>query len=243
MTRLRLDELLVTRGLYPTRSRARDAILRGTVAVNGVPAVKPSQSCANDCDIALADPARAYVSRGALKLIHALDHFDIDVRGCDAVDIGVSTGGFTQVLLERGAQRILAIDVGHGQLDPGLAEDPRVDFLEGVNARDFAYGDRSPGIIVCDVSFISLKLALPNALTAAKPGARLVALIKPQFEAGRAALGKGGIVGDPTIHDAVCRDISRWLEDHAWKVLGIVPSPLPGGDGNLEFLIAAERPC
>jgi 23S rRNA (cytidine1920-2'-O)/16S rRNA (cytidine1409-2'-O)-methyltransferase len=241
--RFRLDELLVTRGLYPSRSRARDAILRGTVTVCGRLATKPAALYAEDCELTIADAARAYVSRAALKLIHALDHFSIDVRNGVAVDIGASTGGFTQVLLERGALHVLAIDVGHGQFDPSLAKDSRIELLEGVNARDFDFAGRQPNIIVADVSFISLKLVLPNALAAAKPGARLIALIKPQFEAGRAALGKGGIVNDPAIHEAVCRDLSQWLETQMWKVLGLTPSPLPGGDGNIEFLIAAEKPC
>lgn len=238
--RQRLDELLVARGFYPSRSRARDAVLRGTVRIEGVPASKPAQMVSADAAITLADEAQRYVSRAALKLKHGLEHFGIGATGCHALDIGASTGGFTQVLLEHGAVHVTAIDVGHGQM---MIEDPRVTLIEGLNARDLArqHLAHPVDLIVCDVSFISLRLALPNALTLAEPGAVLVALIKPQFEVGREALGKGGIVSDSAEHQRVCGEISDFLASHGWTVLGVAPSPIAGGDGNAEFLIAARN--
>ncbi len=244
MSRKRLDEALVARGLYASRSRAGEAIRRGVVRVSGRVAQKPGAQVGDDDVIAVDDPARDLVSRAGLKLTAALDHFAVDVTGLDALDIGASTGGFTQVLLERGAARVAALDVGHGQLAAPLRADPRVTVLEGRNARDLAPGDLPfrPALIVADVSFISLKIALPPALGLARPGARLIALVKPQFEAGRAALGKGGVVRDAGVHEAVCRDLSRWLEeDQGWRVEGLIPSPIEGGDGNREFLISAVK--
>ena len=245
MTRQRLDEALVVRGHYASRSRARDAILRGTVKIAGLPAEKPGQPVDKDAVIEIDDRARAYVSRAALKLIHGLDHFGLSPLGCYALDIGASTGGFTQVLLERGAKHVVAIDVGHGQLDAGLNSDPRVTPIEGLNGRYLTAQHLTEPLefIVCDVSFISLTLALPNAMTLAAPGARLVALIKPQFEAGREGLDKNGVVRDATVHEEVCRKIAGWLGEQGWRVTGLVPSPVAGGDGNAEFLIAAEKPC
>jgi len=244
VTRHRLDDELVRRGLYPSRSRARDAILRGTVMVDGVTAARPAQSVIAASQIAIADAARTYVSRAALKLKHALHTFGIAARNLRALDIGASTGGFTQVLLEEGAAHVTAIDVGHGQMAPQLVSDPRVTLIEGLNARDLeaTHLEGPIDLIVCDVSFISLKLALPKALALAGPGARLVALIKPQFEVGRDALGKGGLVTDPAEHDRVCRDIAAFVDAQGWTVLGLVPSPVTGGDGNREFLIAARKP-
>ena len=194
----RLDLALVERGLAPTRARARDAILRGHVRVNGTPAAKPAQTVPRDAEIRLDDPAARYVSRGALKLVAALDHFGYAADGRTALDIGASTGGFTQVLLERGARKVFAVDVGHGQLDPALADDARVVSREKLNARDLTPGGhrRAGGAIVADVSFISLRLVLPPALALATGDAWGVFLVKPQFEVGRAALGKGGIVRD-----------------------------------------------
>jgi 23S rRNA (cytidine1920-2'-O)/16S rRNA (cytidine1409-2'-O)-methyltransferase len=243
LTRVRLDEALVARGFYPTRSRARDAIKRGTVTVDGETASKPAQNVTDDAAIAIADQARAYVSRAALKLTHALDHFALTPEGLHCLDIGASTGGFSEVLLERGARHVTAIDVGHGQLAPALAREPRISPWEGLNARDLEpLHLKAPlQFIVCDVSFISLKLALPRALDLAAPGARLVALIKPQFEAGRAALGRDGVVKDELIHRQVCDDIASWLKARGWSVIGLLRSPLQGGSGNREFLIAAEK--
>ncbi|WP_119271549.1 TlyA family RNA methyltransferase [Taklimakanibacter deserti] len=243
MTRTRLDEALVARGLYQTRSRARDAIKRGTVTVDGLIVTKPAQPVADDAVIAIADAARAYVSRAALKLKHALGHFGLSPQGLHCLDIGASTGGFSEVLLEHGARHVTAIDVGHGQFVRALSHDPRVTLWEGLNARDLAPQHvRKPlQFIVCDVSFISLKLALPRALDLAAPGARLMALIKPQFEAGRAALGRDGVVKDELVHRQICDDIASWLRVRDWSVIGLEPSPLAGGSGNREFLIAAEK--
>lgn len=243
MTRTRLDEALVGRGLYPTRSRARDAIKRGTVTVDGATVTKPAQFVTDQAVIALADAARAYVSRAALKLKYALDHFALSPMGLHCLDIGASTGGFSEVLLERGALHVSAIDVGHDQFAASLRADPRITLWEGLNARDLTHAHvKGPlELIVCDVSFISLKLALPAALDLVVTGARLVALIKPQFEAGREALGRDGIVRSETLHQEICDDIASWLKDRGWDVIGLVPSPLKGGSGNSEFLIAAEK--
>lgn len=243
MTRKRLDEALVGRGLYPTRSRARDAIKRGTVAVDGAVVTKPAQLVTDEAIIGLADAASAYVSRAALKLKYALDHFALSPQDLNCLDIGASTGGFSEVLLERGALHVSAIDVGHDQFASSLRGDPRITLWEGLNARDLTREHvREPlQLIVCDVSFISLKLALPAALDLAVTGARLVALIKPQFEAGREALGRDGIVRSETLRQQICDDIASWLKGRRWDVIGLVPSPLKGGSGNSEFLIAAEK--
>lgn len=243
--RLRLDELLVRRGLFASRSRARDAITRGAVVVNGVAAAKPGQATVETAEIAVDDPARAYVSRAALKLVAGLDAFGIDPAGLHALDIGASTGGFTQVLMERGAAHVVAVDVGHGQLGPALAADPRVTSLEKLNARDLDashLGAVRPGLVVSDVSFISLKLALPPALDLAAPGARCVLLVKPQFEAGREAIGKGGLLRDPAMGEQIARDLEAWLDAlPGWRALGFVPSPIEGGDGNREFLLSGVK--
>ncbi|TIO31213.1 TlyA family RNA methyltransferase [Mesorhizobium sp.] len=243
--RQRLDELLLARGLFPSRSRARDAIERGTVTVDGTLARKPGQTVLADCLIAIDDPAQGYVSRAALKLIAGLDHFGLDPAGCEALDIGASTGGFTQVLLERGAAHVTAIDVGHGQMHPDIVGDPRVTDIEGLNARDLSAADlagRIPDFIVCDVSFISLKLALPPALAIAKDGARAVFLVKPQFEAGREAIGKGGLLKDPYDAARVAGLLQDWLDGvPGWRSLGLHLSPIEGGDGSREFLLAGIK--
>lgn len=242
--RLRLDQLLVARGLAATRSRARDAILRGAVSVGGVLADRPGVTVGTDAEIAIDDDARRYVSRGALKLAAALDRFGFSPLGRIALDIGASTGGFTEVLLERGAERVFAVDVGHDQLHPRLRADRRVEPLEGTNARDLTRDQVpvSPAALVADVSFISLRLALPAALDLAAPGAWLVALVKPQFEAGRDAVGKGGIVRDAALAQSCVADIAKWLgEQPGWRVEGILPSPIAGGDGNREYLVGAQR--
>jgi 23S rRNA (cytidine1920-2'-O)/16S rRNA (cytidine1409-2'-O)-methyltransferase len=240
----RLDRYLVSRGFFSTRARARDAILRGAVEVDGIGVAKPSRQVADDSTIVIRDAARPYVSRAALKLRHALDHFGVEVKGRLCLDIGASTGGFTQVLLERGARRVIAIDVGHGQLAPVLRDDPRVLLLEGLNARELRAADlpERPDLLVCDVSFISLKLVLPPALALARPGAFLIALIKPQFEAGREAVAGSGIIRDVAIHRNICDEITHWLAAvPGWHVIGLVASPVMGADGNAEFLIAAEK--
>ena len=238
---LRLDKVLLSRGLVGTRSRARDLIVRGAVAVDGAVETKPGALVQEDAPIVLLEDAD-YVSRGSLKLIAALDAFGFDPAGRHALDVGASTGGFTEVLLRRGAAHVVAVDVGHGQLHPKLAGDPRVTHHEGRDARTLTQADvRTPvEAVVADVSFISLEKALPAALALASPGAWLVALIKPQFEAGRDAVGKGGIVRDAAVRDAQAEKIAVWIAGHAgWRVAGLIPSPVVGGSGNQEFLIGA----
>lgn len=242
---MRLDEALVARGLFSSRSRARDAILRGTVTVDGRGETKPALAVPATAAIAVADPAQRYVSRAALKLVAALDGFGLDPAGRTALDVGASTGGFTQVLLERGAGHVVALDVGHGQLHDSLRADPRVTVREGLNARDLTVSDLAghrPDMLVSDVSFISLKLALPPALDLAAPGAPGVFLVKPQFEAGRAAIGKGGLLRDPADGPRVADDLAGWLgRQPGWRTLGLLPSPIAGGDGNREFLLAGVK--
>ena len=240
MSKLRLDEALVARGLYTSRARARDAVLRGTVLVNGEPARKPSQNIYPEAELSVADLAQAYVSRAALKLITALDHFSIPVKGRVALDIGASTGGFTQVLLERDARLVIAIEVGHGQM---ALEDERIRLHEGVNARDLTRAEvpEDVGLVVVDVSFIPLHIALMPALDLVAEGAHLVALIKPQFEVGREGVGKGGMVKDEAAHEKVCTDVAAFVAEQGWRVLGVINSPMDGGDGNAEFLLAAAK--
>lgn len=244
MSKTRLDSLLVERGFFVSRSRAADAIKRGHVTFNGVVAEKPGQRTDKTSHISISDPAAAYVSRAALKLACALDHFKVDVTGAFAADIGASTGGFSQVLLERGAQRIYAVDVGHDQLAKSLCDDARIVSMEGMNARHLTTDHFPEGVdlIVSDVSFISLKLALPPVLQLAEPKAQLIALIKPQFEVGRGNLGKGGIVRDQHLRQSVIADISTWLADEMkWKVSGVIASPVSGSDGNEETLVHAIK--
>jgi len=207
---------------------------------------KPGQAIAADAPLDLRGASSPYVSRGGVKLAHGLDHFGIDPMGMVALDVGASTGGFTDVLLRRGARRVYAVDVGHGQLDWQLRNDPRVVVLERTNARHLSQNSIPEPIdlVVCDASFISLRLVLPAALQLTRPGACLVALIKPQFEVGRGQVGKGGVVRDPALHEQVCAEIARWLgEAQGWQVQGITLSPITGPKGNREFLIAARRPA
>jgi 23S rRNA (cytidine1920-2'-O)/16S rRNA (cytidine1409-2'-O)-methyltransferase len=241
---MRLDQFLVSRGFFSTRSRARDAIIRGAVEVDGKDVSKPSQTVTGEAVVRIHGGEGHYVSRAAIKLKHALDHFRLAANVDLALDLGSSTGGFVQVLLERGAACVVAVDVGHGQLAPELRSNPRIVLLEGLNARDLKsqHLPGCPEFISCDVSFISLKLALPPALELACPGAKLIALIKPQFEAGRDAIAGSGIIRDARVHEGVCQDIAGWLSRQPhWRVLGVTPSPVLGGDGNREFLIAAEK--
>jgi 23S rRNA (cytidine1920-2'-O)/16S rRNA (cytidine1409-2'-O)-methyltransferase len=239
--RQRADRLLVERGLFASRAKAQAAIAAGLVIANDVTVRKASETIAVDASLR-ATPAYPYVSRGGVKLAAALDHFGFDPRGRVCLDVGASTGGFTQVLLERGAKHLYAIDVGRGQLHESLRARPEVVSLEETDIRTFSPArlDTMPDLIVVDVSFISLKLTLPAALALAKMPAQLVALIKPQFEAGRAAVKKG-IVRDPAVHAAVCNDISAFVASLGWRVLGIIPSPIAGGDGNAEFLLGAAH--
>ncbi|MBX3501859.1 MAG: TlyA family RNA methyltransferase [Alphaproteobacteria bacterium] len=242
--RRRLDRALVTRGLVRSRAEAHRAIEAGLVTVAGRAAGKASEMVGDDEAIVLVAGVHPYVSRGGLKLAHALDHFGIAAAGRLALDVGASTGGFTDVLLRRGARKIYAVDVGHGQLDASLRDDPRVVSLERLNVReiDATHVPEPVGLIVCDVSFIGLRVALPAALALAAPGADLVALIKPQFEVGPSRVGKGGIVRDAVLHEEACSTIRDWLGARpGWSVRGIVDSPIEGGDGNREFLIAAWR--
>ena len=243
--RLRLDELLVRRGAFQTRSRARDAIERGTVVVDGAVASKPGQQVAGHVAIVVEDPAQRYVSRAALKLAAGLDHFGIHPSGRVSLDIGASTGGFTQILLERGATRVFAVDVGHGQLHADLRGNPCVTSLEGLNARDLTIADLDglhPAFLVSDVSFISLRLALPRALDLAAPGCMGVFLVKPQFEAGRAALGKGGILRNADDGPRIAGELHAWMNDQpGWRALGWTRSPILGGDGNREFLLGGVK--
>ena len=243
---IRLDQLLLNAGLVASRSRARDAISRGTVRVNGRTVTKPSSTFPANATIEIDDPAQAYVSRAALKLKAALDAFSLDPTGLDCLDIGASTGGFTDVLLERGANHVIAVDVGHDQLHPRLREDERITNYEGLNARvldEDHLEDREIAVVVSDVSFISLKLALPPALGFAEPGAFCVLLVKPQFEAGREAISKAGLLKDPESAPAVAAELERWLvEEMGWTSLGLIPSPIAGGDGNVEFLLGGRKP-
>ncbi|MCX2723713.1 TlyA family RNA methyltransferase [Roseibium salinum] len=244
MSRQRLDQHLVDTGLFPSRARARDAVLRGTVKLEGAVCTKPSQKVGADASVSVADPASGYVSRAALKLIEGLSRFAVDPSGRICLDIGASTGGFTQVLLERGAARVHAIDVGHDQLHESLRRHPGVVAQDGLNARDLTTehlgGDR-PDLLVSDVSFISLKLALPPALEIAAPGAEGVFLVKPQFEAGKDRIGKGGLV-DPAIAAETANDLQAWLGAVPdWQVGEFVPSPVKGGDGNAEWLLYGKK--
>jgi 23S rRNA (cytidine1920-2'-O)/16S rRNA (cytidine1409-2'-O)-methyltransferase len=244
MAKRRLDVLLVERGLAETRMRAQAMVLAGLVWSEGRRLDKPGISLAEDTPLELMGRDHPWVSRGGVKLAHALEHFAIDVAGAVALDIGASTGGFTDVLLSGGAQRVYAIDVGHGQLAWKLRQDPRVVLRERQNARYLTRAEvpEPPDLIVCDASFIGLETVLPAALALAAPSARLVALIKPQFEVGKGRVGKGGVVRDSALHREVCARIAAWLgAQPGWQVDGITESPIRGPEGNVEFLIAARR--
>jgi 23S rRNA (cytidine1920-2'-O)/16S rRNA (cytidine1409-2'-O)-methyltransferase len=239
-TRQRADRLLVERGLFESRAKAQAAIEAGLVIANDVVVRKASEEIAIDARLS-ASAAHPYVSRGGVKLAAALDHFKVDARGRVCLDVGASTGGFTQVLLQRGARRVYAVDVGRGQLHASLRTRSEVVSLEETDIRSLspARFDPVPDLVVVDVSFISLKLVLPPAVALVKRPAQLVALIKPQFEAGRSALKKG-VVRDEAVRQAVCDEIAEFVRSLGWTVLGVVPSPIQGGDGNVEFLLAAE---
>ncbi len=240
----RLDLALVARGLVATRAKARDLIARGEVRVDGEIAQKAAMNVREGQIVAVDEQAAAQVSRGAVKLVAALDHFRLDPAGRIALDLGASTGGFTQVLLERGAARVYAVDVGKGQLHASLADDPRVVALEECDARklDGAMVPEPISAIVADVSFISLRKVLPAALALAEPGCWVVALVKPQFEVGREGVGKGGIVRNASLREQALMDVRGWLATReAWTVMGTMPSPIEGGSGNVEFLLAAVR--
>lgn len=242
MTRKRIDLLLVERGLFDSRARARAAIEAGLVSANGKAVTRPSDMMDDDADI-IATPAHPWVGRGGLKLDHALTLWPVVVEVRTVLDVGASTGGFTQVCLSRGAARVYAVDVGRGQLHPTLASDPRVVELSGTDARllDANLIPTPPDVIVTDVSFIALAKALPAALALAGEGAELVALVKPQFEVGRERVGKGGLVKDEAARAGALADVVAWLESIDWRVLATADSPVTGGDGNREFLLRAVR--
>tara|TARA_R110000787_G_scaffold19874_16_gene59206 strand:+ start:17521 stop:18282 length:762 start_codon:yes stop_codon:yes gene_type:complete len=239
----RLDQLLVDRGLVESRTRAQALIMAGVVFSDEKKLEKAGQQVRDDIALDVRGQDHPWVSRGGLKLAHGLEDFGIDPAGMIAIDVGASTGGFTDVLLQSGATKVYAVDVGHGQLAWKLRSDDRVIVLEKTNAR-YLTDEQIPepaDIVVCDASFISLKTVLPAVLALAKPGAYLVALIKPQFEAGRALVGSGGVVRDPDVHAAVCEDIRAWLAGRdGWTVLGITESPIKGPEGNIEFLIGGS---
>jgi 23S rRNA (cytidine1920-2'-O)/16S rRNA (cytidine1409-2'-O)-methyltransferase len=240
----RVDQLLVERGLVETRARAQAVILAGEVWSGGKRLDKAGLRLADDAPLEVKARDHPYVSRGGIKLDHGLTHFGIDPKDKVALDIGASTGGFTDVLLSRGAKKTFAVDVGHGQLAWKLRQDPRVMVLERVNAR-YLTKEQIPepvDLIVCDASFIGLETVLPAPLALAASNAELVALIKPQFEVGKGRVGHGGVVRDPTLHEEVCARISVWLgKQPGWQVLGITESPIRGPDGNIEFLIGARH--
>ena len=239
----RLDTMLVERGLVPSRSRALDLIRRGFVSVDGKPQTKAGLVVAGDAEIALAAATPGYVSRGAEKLAAALDHFGFDCLGRFALDIGASTGGFTEVLLQRGAAHVTAVDVGRAQLHATLRGNTRVTVREATDARTLMAADfgQPPSALVADVSFISLEKALPRALALAHDNAWLTALIKPQFEVGRDHVGKGGIVRDVEVARGAVARVAAWLASVGWRPVGTMASPITGGDGNQEYLIGALK--
>ena len=242
MQRLRADLLLVERGLFDSRAKARAAIEAGTVIADGEVVQRPSQLLAADVAIA-AEPAHPWVSRAGLKLDHALSIWPVAVSGRAALDVGASTGGFTQVLLARGAVRVHAVDVGHGQLHPSLKADPRVADVEGLDARDLtpALLPEPPGLIVCDASFIGLAKVLAVPLSLAAADADLIALVKPQFEVGPQGVGKGGMVRDAQARADAVTAVAAWLESCSWPVQAEAESPILGGEGAREHLIWARR--
>jgi 23S rRNA (cytidine1920-2'-O)/16S rRNA (cytidine1409-2'-O)-methyltransferase len=238
VTRIRLDQLVVERGLAPSRERARALILAGQVTVNDRPATKAGTAVDDQSAVALVTPDHPYAGRGGLKLAHALDTFHIEVRGRECLDIGASTGGFTDVLLQRGAVRVVALDVGHGQLDWKLRNDERVVVIEHFNARHLTLADLPTpvDIVTIDVSFISLRQIFPVVTPVLRPGADIVALVKPQFEAGRTEVRKG-IIRDPAIHSRVLEEVTAAGAEVGLSRVASTPSPITGQKGNVEFLV------
>jgi 23S rRNA (cytidine1920-2'-O)/16S rRNA (cytidine1409-2'-O)-methyltransferase len=241
--KIRADQLLVSCGLAESRSRAQALIMAGAVFSGERKIAKAGDMLAEDAALEVRGKDHPWVSRGGIKLDHGLAHFGFDVRGAVALDIGSSTGGFTDVLLSRGAARVYAVDVGTNQLAWKLRQDPRVIVHEQTNARTLTREiiPEPVDIIVCDASFISLTKVLSAALELAKPGAKLVALVKPQFEAGRVEVGKGGVVRDPAVHQRVCDEAGAWVVSQGWRVIGVAESPITGPEGNREFLLGAEK--
>jgi 23S rRNA (cytidine1920-2'-O)/16S rRNA (cytidine1409-2'-O)-methyltransferase len=240
----RADQALVDRGLVDTRSKAQALIIAGKVFSGEKRIDKPGQPIAADTPLAVKGQDHPWVSRGGIKLAHAIQHFSLVPEGRTCLDVGASTGGFTDVLLQHGAAKVYAVDVGHGQLAWSLRNDARVVVLERTNARHLT-AEQVPdpiGALVCDASFIGLRTVLPAAIALCAPGAWAAALIKPQFEAGPDQVGKGGVVRDPAVHEVVCETIRDWWSGiPGWRVLGIDPSPITGPEGNREFLIAAVK--
>ena len=243
MAKQRIDQLLVSRGLAESRARAQALVMAGLVFVGERKVDKPGQQVAEDTEIDVRGRDHPWVGRGGVKLAHAIDRFGLDPKGAVAMDIGSSTGGFTEVLLENGADHVFAVDVGTNQLAWKLRQDPRVTVLEQTNARALttAQIDRPCDWVVCDASFIGLAKVLEVPLCLAAPQCTLVALIKPQFEVRREEVGKGGIVRDPGLHHRVCGEVTAWLEGGGWRILGVTESPITGTEGNVEFLVAARR--
>ncbi len=243
MTKTRADLLLVAQGLAESRTRAQALILAGNVFVGDRRVAKAGDLLADDVILTVKGRDHPWASRGGVKLAHGLEHFGFDVTGAIGLDVGSSTGGFTDVLLTKGAAKVYAIDVGTNQLAWKLRSDDRVIVHEQTNARDLTREivPEPVDIIVCDASFIGIAKVLDAALDLARPGARLIALVKPQFEAGRGEVGKGGVVRDPTIHQRVCDETTAWVESKGWHVLGIATSPITGPEGNVEFLLGAVR--
>jgi 23S rRNA (cytidine1920-2'-O)/16S rRNA (cytidine1409-2'-O)-methyltransferase len=233
----------VARGLAESRTRAQALIMAGAVFAGERKLAKAGELLAEDAALEVRGKDHPWVSRGGIKLDHGLTHFGFDVAGAMALDVGSSTGGFTDVLLSRGAAKVYAVDVGTNQLAWKIRQDPRVIVHEQTNARslDGTIVREAVDVVVCDASFISLAKVLEAPLRLAKPGAKLVALIKPQFEAGRAEVGKGGVVRDPEVHERVCAEAKGWVETQGWTVLGITPSPITGPEGNIEFLLGAQK--
>ena len=243
MGRIRADQLLVSRGLAESRTRAQALIMAGAVFSGERKLAKAGDMLAEDTPLEVRGKDHPWVSRGGIKLDHGVAHFGFDVTGAVALDVGSSTGGFTDVLLSRGAKKVYAVDVGTNQLAWKLRQDPRVIVHEQTNARglDDSIVPEPVDIVVCDASFISLAKVLEAALKLAKPRAKLVALVKPQFEAGRDEVGKGGVVRDPAVHERVCGAASDWVQAQGWQVVGITESPITGPEGNIEFLLGAVK--
>lgn len=244
MAKVRADQQLLAQGLAETRARAQALIIGGKVLLGSKRVDKPGQQLPEGSVLSLKEKDHPWVSRGGLKLDHALTHFNWDIEGSIVVDVGASTGGFTHVALTKGARHVYAVDVGHGQLDWRLRNDDRVTVLEKTNARYLTSQQisQTPDLIVCDASFISLKSVLPASMELLAPSGRMIALIKPQFEVGKGEVGKGGVVRDPAQHERVCDEILAWLtHSQAWDVSGIAQSPITGPKGNIEFLIAAQK--
>ncbi|GGO99198.1 TlyA family RNA methyltransferase [Stakelama pacifica] len=242
MAKIRADQLLVERGLVESRTRAQALIMAGTVFSGERKIDKPGQQLPPDAALEVRGRDHPWVSRGGIKLAHGLESFGVDPTGAVAIDVGSSTGGFTDVLLTNGAARVYAVDSGTNQLAWKLRQDERVIVHEQTSARILteAHIPEPVDLVVCDASFIGLAKVLERPLSFARPGARLIALIKPQFEAGREEVGKGGVVRDPEVHQRVCEEVRDWLTSTGWRVEGVVQSPITGPEGNVEFLICAE---